>query len=170
MGCWVVFRSCSCSWAGADKISPKCSYHLCTCSTAVICLPSFPFTREAVLVKLFFANCLIILYSSREFLRSAAFCAACAKFSTHILLSFLPVFFTELLAARYCLLRFIFSVSLSACSSLPLISLHFALLPHVSSEIQSFLLVFLLPSISSLASRRAVWILCDFFLVLSLAF
>ena len=32
MGCWVVFQSCSCSWAGADKISPKCSCHLCTCS------------------------------------------------------------------------------------------------------------------------------------------
>ena len=93
MGCWIVFRSCSRSWAEAEKISPKCTCHLCTCSsTTVICLPSFPFTREAVLVKPFFANCLVILYSSREFLRSAAFCVACAKFSTHALLSFLPAF------------------------------------------------------------------------------
>ena len=99
MDCWVVFRSCSRSWAGADKISPKCSCHLCTCSsTAVICLPSFPFAREAVLAKLFFANCLVILYSSREFLRSVA----CAKFSTHVRLSFLAAFFTALLASRYC--------------------------------------------------------------------
>jgi len=67
-------------------------------------------------VKLFFASCLVILYSSRECLRSAAFCAASAKFSTHVLLSFLAAFFTDLMAFRYCLLRFIFSVSLSACS------------------------------------------------------
>jgi len=61
-------------------------------STAVICLPSFPFTRKAVLVKLFVANCLVILYRSREFWRSAAFSAPCAKFSTHVLLSFLAAF------------------------------------------------------------------------------
>ena len=70
-------------------------------------------------MKLFFANCLVILYSSQEFLRSAAFCAACAKFSTHVLLSFLAAFFTKLLASWYCLLRFVFSVSLTAFSSLP---------------------------------------------------
>ena len=62
----------------------KGSCHHCTYSTAVICLPSFPFTREAVLVKVFFANCLIIRYSSREFVRSAAFCAACAKLYTDV--------------------------------------------------------------------------------------
>ena len=50
------------------------------------------------------------------------------------------------------------------------ISLCFTVLPHVSSEIQSFLLILLLPSISSLASKMAVWMLCHFFLVLSLAF
>ena len=114
-GCLVVFMSCSCSWAGADKISPKCSCHLCTCSsTAVSSLPSFPLTWEAALVKHFFASCLVLLYKSREFLRSAAFCAACAKFSAHVLLSFLAAFLTDLLASQYCLLKFVFSVSLSA--------------------------------------------------------
>ena len=83
-------------------------------------------------MKLFFANCLVILYSSWEFLRSAAFCAACAKFSTHVLLSFLAALFTDLLTFRYSLLRFIFSVSLAASSNLPLISLRFAILLHVS--------------------------------------
>ena len=169
-GCWVIFTSCSCSWAGVDKILPKCSCHLWTCSTAVNCLPSFPLTVEVALMKLFFASCLVMLYRSWGFLRSAAFCAAYAWFSAHILLSFLAVFLADLLASQYCLLRLVFSVSLSAFNNLPLISLRFTILPHVSSEIQSFLLIFLLPNISSLASRRAVQMLCHFFSVLSLAF
>ena len=78
-----------------------------------------------------------------------------------LVLSFLPKFFifprcvfTNLLTYQYCLLRFVFSISLTGFSSLPLISLRFAILPHVSSEIHSFLQVFLLQSISSLASKK----------------
>ena len=121
-------------------------------------------------MKLFFASCLVIQYRSQGFLRSAAFCAACARFSAHILLSFLAAFLTDLLASQYCLLRLVFSASLLAFNNLPFISLRFAILPHVSSEIQSFFLIFLLPNISSLASRRAIRMLCHFFSVLSLAF
>ena len=121
-------------------------------------------------MKLFFASCLVILYRSWGFLRSAAFCAACARFFAHILLSFLAAFLADLLASQYCLLRLVFSVSLSVFNNLPLISLRFAILPHVSSEIQSFLLIFLLSNSSSLVFRRAVRMLRHFFSVLSLAF
>ena len=94
-----------------------------------------------------------------------------------LVLSFIPIFlylslllFYAVLASRYFLLRFVFSFPFTAFNSLPLNSFRFAILPLVSSEIHSFLLVFLLPSISSLASKRAVWILCHFLSVHSLAF